>query len=110
MVELLLLILLIQPLQTSFSNVLGQADFTSYSASITQSTIYAGAVGIAVDIKNNKLYVGNTGAKRILVFGASQTIDFKKLHTYSNILFIRLNIFDNSNNVNYLVSDKIVTE
>lgn len=225
-------------LQTSFSNVLGQSDFTSYyGTTITQENLYAGVTGIAVDIKNNKLYVGNSGASRILVYNASsalpltltniyqlnneinyknnsytisdislevsedgisyiiynansvgygkhkfdisnlssiykyyrlkqvnetgqfystvysfdsnkkyyyhdgyldistndisatytvydvngielskqydtsnQTIDFKKLYPYSNILFIRLNIFDNSNNVNYLVSDKIVTE
>lgn len=224
--------------QTSFSNVLGQANFTSYDGSISQSTIYAGAVGIAVSLSTNSLFVGNTGAARILVYNASsalpltltniyqlntseinyknnsydisdvslevsedgikynvfstnnvgygnhkfdisnlssiykyyrlkqvnetgqfysivysfdsnkkyfyndgyldistndisvtytvydmngielskqydisnQIIDFKKLNTHSSILFIKLNIFDNSNNVNYLVSDKIVTK
>lgn len=80
--------------QTDFSNVLGQSDFTSYSGSITQANIYAGAVGIAVSINTKSLFVGNTGAARILVYNASSALPL----TLSNIYHINntINFKNNS--------------
>lgn len=60
--------------QAPFSNVLGASDFTSYNSTITQGEMYAGVSGIAVDISKNKLYVGNSGANRILVYSASSAL------------------------------------
>lgn len=82
-----------------FSNVIGQSDFTTYSATTTQSTMYAGTTGIAISTRNNNLFVGNTGATRILIFNASSALPL----TISNVYHINNQI--NFKNNSYTYSD-----
>ena len=71
-----------------FSNVLGEANFTSYSNTITQSKLYAGVTGIIVHSSVKKLYVGNNGAARIAVWTASSALPivFYNVYISNNIL------------------------
>ena len=54
----------------SASNVIGQVDFISGVANTTQNTLWL-PVGIAFDSANNRLFVGDDGNWRVMVFNAA---------------------------------------
>lgn len=55
---------------TAASNVLGQANYTSYTGVVSQSGSYGGA-GIAYDPTNNKIYASQFLGNRISVFNTT---------------------------------------
>jgi DNA-binding beta-propeller fold protein YncE len=56
------------------SNVLGQPDFTSTGAAVDQNSL-TDPHGLAIDTTGNRLFVGDNGANRVLVFDVSTITD-----------------------------------
>lgn len=66
----------------AFDGVIGQSNFTSYAGTANQATMWAGVTGLAVNSKNGKMLIANTGFGRVLQFNASAPLplDFLSLH------------------------------